>query len=563
MPEKPKQEEINNAEAAGPESDATSSYATIDDIPGSDHPATDSKLKGASPSHPPQKSRPPKRAKGFDYELRTLIGEGGFGEVWLATNIHDKQFYAVKLFHRSRNVELEGVREYKKRAKDHPKLVPIEHVGELEDYYYYVMPLAEDATSTSPVLDPNQYEAMTLHRYLARLAPLPIDEVLAIAGDLIDGLDHLHSMGAAHCDVKPGNVMRMTGSWRLGDHGLMIRSENVSPSRGTMKFWPPEGPHDRGADLYALGKTMYLALTGENLNRFGEFMAGTLTIPGDDPRAAALRKIILDMCADKPENRLSSAKAIRDALNRLAKKPARRKATGGRWALIASAAIILALIGYWVSGGLVLSPESSTPAAVSSAAPEKVEVKDLRIRHHRGEEAELIGDLGTTSHFAIVQDDIRLQMQLSQPAYCYLIAFNPDGRDQLCYPDSDMVPPLKVEKFDFPTDQNLFYGLTDGAGIQAFVLLASNQPLPAYQQWRFRIGELPWQHFDSEGIWRYNNGQLDMQGSLRGTVRQRTSTPEPFVSTCEKLQLLSHVDAVYAVAFPVIDIVPSMDDADG
>ena len=49
-----------------------------------------------------------------DYELLKVIGCGGFGEVWLARNQHDRQFYAVKIIGKDKAIELEGVREYAK-----------------------------------------------------------------------------------------------------------------------------------------------------------------------------------------------------------------------------------------------------------------------------------------------------------------------------------------------------------------------------------------------------------------------------------------------------------------
>ena len=79
-----------------------------------------------------------------DYELLRFLGRGGFGAVYLGRHRIHGEFSAIKIFSKSRAAELDGVRAYKQRAQTNPHLVPIEHVGELAEAYYYVMPLADD-----------------------------------------------------------------------------------------------------------------------------------------------------------------------------------------------------------------------------------------------------------------------------------------------------------------------------------------------------------------------------------------------------------------------------------
>ncbi len=107
------------------------------------------------------------------------------------------------------------------------------------EFYYYVMPLADDAKGSATVRLPEQYEPMTLERHLERRGLLPIDEVLRIAQDLLSALSRLHDAGGVHCDVKPANVLMMQGAWVLGDPGLMCASDSPSFECGTPGFWPP------------------------------------------------------------------------------------------------------------------------------------------------------------------------------------------------------------------------------------------------------------------------------------------------------------------------------------
>ena len=61
--------------------------------------------------------------------------------------------------------------------------------------------------------------------------------------------------------------------------GLATRSDQLRATRGTLAYWPPEGPRDQTADLYAVGKTLYLLLTGADLEPWHR-PDGPLVLPG-------------------------------------------------------------------------------------------------------------------------------------------------------------------------------------------------------------------------------------------------------------------------------------------
>jgi serine/threonine protein kinase len=291
-----------------------------------------------------------------DYELLKWIGAGTFGQVWLARNRHDGGLCAVKIVAKSHQSELDGVRLYRQCASDHPSLVAIKHVGEGDGFYYYVMPLADDVREGTLSQAPEQYEPMTLRRHLAWRQRLAADEVVAIARQLLSALVQLHKRGVSHCDVKPDNVLRVRGNWQLGDMGLATPSAQMGAERGTLAFFPPEGPHDQTADLYALGKTLYLLLTGAGLERFTEFADGTLEIQGNDPRSGRLRQIILRACHPDPGQRFPSAAAMLGALDE--GFVGRRR----KYRLLAATCVLIIVLG----GGLlllgkVLSPDSQNP----------------------------------------------------------------------------------------------------------------------------------------------------------------------------------------------------------
>ena len=249
-----------------------------------------------------------------DYELKHRIGRGGFGEVWLGRNHHDHRFYAVKLIHSYAEIELEGIRQYKQRVEDHPNLVPILHVGESGSVYYYVMPLAENASGSSPLIDPSVYRPLTLRTHLDRRGQLDIDEALRITDDLLSALEHLHDRGGTHGDVKPANILRQNGVWRLGDHGLVSSSSQRTVKGYTPPYSPPEGAGSLSADLYAVGVVLFELLSGADPARHRDLGGGHLDILADDQRGERLRAVILRaVCAD-PQKRFVSAQNMRTAL---------------------------------------------------------------------------------------------------------------------------------------------------------------------------------------------------------------------------------------------------------
>jgi anti-anti-sigma regulatory factor len=262
-----------------------------------------------------------------DYELLHRIGRGGFGEVYVARNRHHGEFCAVKVVFSDKSaVELEAIRLYKNIVKDNDYLIQIQHFGKsASGDYYYVMPLADDANGPTVLRAPDQYNPLTLANYRAARGPLPIDEVLAIAEYLLLGLKRLHANHLVHCDVKPANVLRVGGEWRLSDIGIMAPGALVNDGRGTRWFKPPEDRRDCKADVYALGKTLLLLATDATPPRtltesdpMDEFLHGSVSILGSDERNGALRKVILRAC-DPDLGKRYTANAMHQAVCKLVK----------------------------------------------------------------------------------------------------------------------------------------------------------------------------------------------------------------------------------------------------
>ncbi len=249
-----------------------------------------------------------------DYELCRSIGRGGFGEVWLGRSKLSRKYCAIKIIHSHRGVELEGVRQYQQRVEDHPNLVSILHVGETEGFCYYVMPLADNATGSPPLIDQEVYQPLTLQTHLRRRDHLEIDEAVHIVDEVLTALEHLHEKGAIHGDVKPANIFRIRDRWCLGDVGLVTSTERSGPEGHTRGYTPPEGPGGRTGDLYALGVTLFELVTGASPQRLPDFRAGTLATPAIDLQNARLGTYILRATDTDPKARFRAACHMRSAL---------------------------------------------------------------------------------------------------------------------------------------------------------------------------------------------------------------------------------------------------------
>jgi hypothetical protein len=186
-------------------------------------------------------------------------------------------------------------------------------------------------------------------------------------------------------------------------------------------------------------------------------------------------------------------------------------------------------------------------------------VEALQVEVHRREPPEILGSIGPELAAAqFKRDDVRVYARLSAPAYSYLIALNPDGREQLCHPKDPAAAPVRSTEIDYPVDPSRGFALTDGVGLQAFVLVASHRPLPPYAAWRDQFKELPWRKTTVEGVWWYDGRRFGSgtdtssgTGTSRGGERRLADLPPDLEAACLALQSGPGIEAIRAIAFPV------------
>jgi hypothetical protein len=213
------------------------------------------------------------------------------------------------------------------------------------------------------------------------------------------------------------------------------------------------------------------------------------------------------------------------------------------------AAAVLTAVGILF---LIVGWKTLRPGERPATAPRVTSLQVDRFSNRSGK-AEPLGRIGAQSFGAEVDDDVQVTIGMSVPGYCYLLALNPDGKVQLCWPEDDQRAPEKTESIRFPVVTTLGFGLTDGEGLQGFLVAASLEPLPPFARWREQV-HLPWAKTRAEGVWRFDGAGIEPEGDpgrgTRGQVRSLRGL-EPFARVCEELRARPEFSSVLAIAFPV------------
>src|SRR4051812_45886329 len=197
------------------------------------------------------------------YRIESYIGRGGMGVVYRAEHVHLGRQVALKLLApelaQNESFRERFVRESRVAARvDHPNVIPIYEADEFDGHYYIAM----------------RYVAGTDLREILHDGPLTLERALDVLNQVAGALDAAHAQGLVHRDVKPGNVLVVSGSQHcyLTDFGLTkaMSSDTAFTATGqfvgTTDYVAPEQIEgkelDRRTDVYSLGCVFYECLAG-------------------------------------------------------------------------------------------------------------------------------------------------------------------------------------------------------------------------------------------------------------------------------------------------------------
>jgi hypothetical protein len=513
------------------------------------------------------------------YEILQELGRGGMGVVYQGRQVSLNRLVALKMILAGTQAGAEARARFRSEAEavarlHHPNIVQIYEIGEHDGRPYCALEFVDGGSLAG------------------RLAgtPLTPHQAARLMATVAHAVQAAHDRGIVHRDLKPANVLlTRDGQPKVTDFGLAKQLDSGQDRTqsgailGTPCYMAPEqaGGHSKtvgpAADVYALGAILYELLTGrppfQGATALDTVRQVLSTEPLPPSRVNALlprdlETICLRCLEKEPQRRYPRAADLADDLRRfqdgepIHARPVGRAEKLRRWCrhnpalavLVGLSAASLVLLAFLVRAAWQPPPVETPAAPVQSTQPVEtpaapVQVTKLEVRLFRGEDATPLGLLGLASRAARFDDDVAVHAELNRPAYCYLVAFNPNGQEQLCFPQDAGVPPRPITRLGYPPDST-YFPLTDGVGLQAFVLVASGAPLPAYQRWRTAAGAAPWQAVQAEGVWRFDGQRLEPIDPPRGPPRARQK-PAPLQALCEFFKDRPQVEAVEILAFPV------------
>jgi len=292
------------------------------------------------------------------YEVVSLLGAGGMGEVYKARDTRLDRLVAIKIV--ASGIDDATVRERLMRearaasALNHPHICTIHDVGEQDGRPFIAMEWIDGETLAA--------------RLVRAAGRLPLDDTLRLATHIADALDAAHASGIVHRDLKPANLfITRRGDAKVLDFGLakalaLIEDAQTVVARrhlteagttvGTVAYMAPEQargePVDARSDLFSFGVVLYEMATGRS-----PFAGATTALTFDailnrQPPAArsgnaaippALDAIIGRLLAKDRASRPASARAIRDELQAL-QEESRRDRSSGAARIVPSLAVL-------------------------------------------------------------------------------------------------------------------------------------------------------------------------------------------------------------------------------
>jgi formylglycine-generating enzyme required for sulfatase activity/WD40 repeat protein/serine/threonine protein kinase len=323
------------------------------------------------------------------YVLLDLLGEGGMGQVFKARNWKLGQIVAVKLIRKERLTNPASIKRFYREiraaaALEHPNIVRAIDADEVDGTHLFVMEFVEGTDLNKLVKTQGALDVRLACDYVRQAAL---------------GLQHAHERGLVHRDIKPHNLLEVSGGAirssspphhaplsahqiKILDMGLarIDRDADTDHSStmtqegtvmGTPDYIAPEQALDSHqvdirADLYSLGCTLYFLLSGRVPFPGGEMMAKLLRHQNEDAQALeslrpevspAVSAIVRKLMAKRPENRFQTPAGLASALEGI-----KQHTTGERKASSTAGTVLdPKLARQWAAA---VAPSSDTAALV-------------------------------------------------------------------------------------------------------------------------------------------------------------------------------------------------------
>jgi eukaryotic-like serine/threonine-protein kinase len=313
-----------------------------------------------------------------DYEIQSLLGAGGMGEVYRARDLRLRRGVAIKVLPAFVASDPERLRRFEQEATaaaalNHPNILAVHQMGTFDGAPYLVSELLEGETL----------------RELIKRGPMTVRRTMDYGIQIARGLAAAHEKGIVHRDLKPENLfVTKDGRVKILDFGLaklvqpqagaghsaVTLGDETEPGMvmGTAGYMSPEQVRgqaaDHRADIFAFGAIVYEMLTGKRAFQKPTSPETLTAILNEDPPGIsqvvpnlppALQRVVHRCLEKNPEQRFQSASDLAFALDALSDSgesahsaTAARAATGARtlWKVTIPAAVVLVAlaVGSWL-----------------------------------------------------------------------------------------------------------------------------------------------------------------------------------------------------------------------
>ena len=264
------------------------------------------------------------------YNVTSLLGEGGMGQVWQATDTQLNREVALKILPDAFASDPDRLARFQREAQilaslNHPNIAAIYGIEEAEGTRALVLELVEGPTLADRISK----------------GPIPLDEALPIAKQIAEALEAAHEAGVIHRDLKPANIkVREDGTVKVLDFGL-AKALDTSPEggptesptltaaatqmgvvMGTAAYMSPEQAEgrrlDERSDIFSFGAVLYEVVSGHRAFDGDTTVRVLSSVLRDEPRAldapSALERVVR-LCLRKPRGeRYGSMSEVRVAL---------------------------------------------------------------------------------------------------------------------------------------------------------------------------------------------------------------------------------------------------------
>ena len=276
------------------------------------------------------------------YDVTALLGEGGMGQVWQATDTQLNRQVALKILPDAFAADPERLARFTREAQilaslNHPNIAAIHGIEEADGMRALVLELVEGPTLADRISK----------------GPIPLDEALPIAKQIAEALEAAHEAGVIHRDLKPANIkVREDGTVKVLDFGLakaLDPNPEADPSQsptltaaatqmgvimGTAAYMSPEQAAgqtvDKRGDIWSFGVVLFEMLTGQRLFT-GETVSHVLAsvlktepnwalLPANTPEL--IRRLLRRSLERKRKRRLSDVSEALIHLEEAATRPA-------------------------------------------------------------------------------------------------------------------------------------------------------------------------------------------------------------------------------------------------